>query len=322
MNTRAVALLLIATLQALPAAAAYEMAPPCGDIERGCAGDAGNHVFTKPSATGEETAPFLQPENPGEVPAALAAADDDLYDESAAEEGEDGGTEETPQEGDPLEGINRKVFWFNDHLDQYVLEPVARGWDFVAPEKVQECIGNFFDNIRFPVVMVNNLLQGKLVPAASDVGRFAINTTAGLAGFFDPASKVGLVRHDEDFGQTLGVWGAPPGAFLMIPILGPLTIRDGVGYLVDIPLAVYPLFLGFEYTLPARTVDTINWRAQALEQIENAKEASYDYYIFIRDAYLQRREALIRDNEDASDDLYYDEDQEDENADESHSTDD
>ncbi|HYD50859.1 MAG TPA: VacJ family lipoprotein [Terriglobales bacterium] len=214
---------------------------------------------------------------------------------------------------DPLEGLNRKSFAVNEAVDEWLLEPVARGWDYIAHEKVQECVANFFYNIRFPVVMINNLLQGKPVHAAQDLGRFAINTVSGLGGFFDPASKVGLVRHDEDFGQTLGVWGIGPGAYLMIPGIGPLSVRDGVGYLVDWPLAIYPIFLGFEYTFPARVIDTVNWRAQNLEIIANSKEASYDYYVFVRNAYLQRREALINDTEDTAEDLYYS-DEEEQNA--------
>lgn len=214
-------------------------------------------------------------------------------------------------DNDPIESVNRGVFWFNDKMDVYLLEPVARGWDYVAPERLQQCVSNFFDNVRFPVVAINNALQGKFVPAASDVGRFVVNTTAGLAGFFDPASDLGLERHQEDFGQTLGVWGVPPGPYLMVPVMGPFTLRDGVGYFVDIPLAVYPLFSTWIYTLGPRILDTVNWRAQSLETVARAKEASLDYYAFVRNAYLQRREALIHDREEVpqehEDDLYFEE---------------
>jgi len=212
-------------------------------------------------------------------------------------------------DADPIEGFNRKMFWFNEKLDDYVLEPTARGWDYIAPAALQQSVSNFFANIRFPVVFVNNLLQGKPVPAATDLGRFLLNSTAGLAGFFDPAADLGWERHDEDFGQTLGVWGVPPGMFLMLPFLGPSSLRDGAGYIVDYPLAVYPIFLGFEYTVPARVIDTVNWRAGVLEAVKNAKEASVDYYVFMRDAYLQRRQVLIEDGVDAPEardqELYY-----------------
>jgi phospholipid-binding lipoprotein MlaA len=112
---------------------------------------------------------------------------------------------------DPLERMNRGIFSFNEGLDRWFLEPVATGWDFVMPDPVETAIQRFFRNLGFPVVFVNDLLQGKPIAALQDVGRFALNSTAGIAGFFDPATEVGLPSHDEDFGQTLGVWGVPSG---------------------------------------------------------------------------------------------------------------
>src|SRR5215470_10470772 len=127
---------------------------------------------------------------------------------------------------DPLEPVNRKIFWFNDQVDNYVLEPVATGWDWAIPHVVQRSISNFFANVRFPIDLINNLLQGKLKNSASEVGRFAVNTTVGVLGFFDPATGWGMEAHQEDFGQTLGVWGVPPGAYLVLPIVGPSNPRD------------------------------------------------------------------------------------------------
>src|SRR5262249_28251117 len=144
---------------------------------------------------------------------------------------------------DPLEGMNRKVFWFNDKVDVYALEPVAKGWNWIAPDRVKQSVANFFQNLRFPIVTLNDLLQGKMVPAASDVGRFAVNTTVGVLGFFDPASGWGLEQHNEDFGQTLGWWHVPPGPYLVLPLLGPSSPRDAVGSLADSFAAVYPLFV-------------------------------------------------------------------------------
>src|SRR5437879_5361679 len=135
-------------------------------------------------------------------------------------------------ENDPLEGFNRKIFWFNDHLDVYMLEPVAKAWDFVLPRRVETCISNFFWNLHFPIDTLNDALQGKFKHAGSDVGRFLVNTTIGVAGFFDPATSLGLELHWEDFGQTLGWWGVGPGAYLMLPILGPSDLRDEGGRLV------------------------------------------------------------------------------------------
>jgi phospholipid-binding lipoprotein MlaA len=211
---------------------------------------------------------------------------------------------------DPIEKINRKVFWFNDHLDMYVLEPVARGWDRVLPDPVQHSIANFFQNARSPIVIINDLLQGKPRDSGRDVGRFAVNTTVGVLGFMDPATKWGLEQHNEDFGQTLGVWGILPGPFLMLPVLGPSNPRDGIGLIGDWAFSIYPFFVDQYVLLGARVIDTVNARSQLLAEIKNAKEASVDYYTFVRDAYFQRRQALVNDNaETGNEDLYFLEDE-------------
>lgn len=196
---------------------------------------------------------------------------------------------------DPIEPVNRAVFWFNDQVDVYVLEPVATGYDKITPGRVKKCVSNFFQNLRFPIVAVNNLLQGKAVYAASDVGRFAVNTVVGVAGFFDPASGWGLEQHNEDFGQTLGYWGVPPGPYLVLPLWGPSNPRDTVGLAADSVIAVYPWLISIEYTLAARAVDLINSRAQVLREVRDVKEASFDYYLAVRNAYMQRRIALVND---------------------------
>jgi phospholipid-binding lipoprotein MlaA len=197
---------------------------------------------------------------------------------------------------DPWEGFNRGIFWFNDKADAYVLEPVARGWDWLTPERVQESVRNFFFNLRFPINTVNNLLQADLHDAAAHIARFMVNTTIGLAGLFDPASDWGLVLQEEDFGQTLGRWGVGPGPYLVVPIFGPSTVRDVTRFPVDgfisgIGFTGYGnLFAG------AYVVEAVNFRAENLETVERAKEASLDYYSFVRNAYLQRRQALINDS--------------------------
>ena len=209
---------------------------------------------------------------------------------------------------DPIEPVNRGIFWFNDKVDTYVLVPVATVWDKVMPSRVQRSISNFFTNLRFPIVTLNDLLQAKFKHAASDVGRFAVNTTVGVAGFFDPATDWGLEYHDEDFGQTLGFWGVPPGPYLVIPILGPSDVRDGGGLVVDGFSTVYPWFVDFIYTISARAVDVVNARSLYLKQVEEAKAASLDYYAAVRSAYLQRRESLVNDGaaapKDETEDLY------------------
>jgi phospholipid-binding lipoprotein MlaA len=210
---------------------------------------------------------------------------------------------------DPWESVNRKVFWFNDHLDIYVIEPAAKAWDFVLPKRVQTSVSNFFANVRFPVHVANNLLQGKIQGAATEVGRFAVNTTAGVAGFFDPATSLGMPPHPEDFGQTLGVWGLCPGPYLVLPILGPSTVRDGGGILVDYPISITPFFLNWYEPFAARSVELVNFRASVLDAVREAKEASLDYYSFVRNAYLQRRASAVADqapmSEENAQDLYH-----------------
>ena len=199
------------------------------------------------------------------------------------------------EESDPWQGFNRKIFWFNDKLDVYVLEPVAKGYDFVVPDRAQTSVANFFRNVRFPVVLGNDLLQGKMNAAATETGRFFVNTTVGVVGLFDPATDWGLVSPEEDFGQTLGWWGAGTGPYLVLPIFGPSTIRDGAGILVDIPMSVAPFFVNSYILYGVRVLEVVNYRAQVLDTAAQAKEASVDYYTFMRNAYLQRREALVND---------------------------
>jgi len=204
--------------------------------------------------------------------------------------------------------MNRGIFWFNDQVDGYVLEPVAKGWDKIAPDPVKKSTSNFFQNLRFPIVAVNNLLQGKVVDSASDVGRFAVNTTVGILGFFDPASGWGLKQHNEDFGQTLGFWGMPPGPYLVLPFLGPSNPRDTVGLVADSFSVVYAYFIPVWYTLGARAVDVVNSRALVLREVRQIKEASFDYYVAVRNAYNQHRAALVADQAERSaqeqEDLY------------------
>ena len=212
-------------------------------------------------------------------------------------------------EHDPIEGFNRKIFWFNDKLDVYVLEPTARAWRWVMPQRVRKSVDNFFLNLHFPIVAANDLLQGKWKASASDVGRFGVNTTVGILGLFDPAAGWGLERHDEDFGQTLGRWGLGPGPYLVLPILGPSSPRDTGGLAVDAALSVTPFFIDWYYTLGARVIDTVNYRAAILKEVADAKHGALDYYSFVRNAYFQRRAALVSDNADPTatddDDLYH-----------------
>jgi phospholipid-binding lipoprotein MlaA len=212
---------------------------------------------------------------------------------------------------DPLERTNRGVFAFNETLDRWILEPVATGWDFVVPDPTERAIRRFFDNLDFPRIFLNNLLQGKPVAAAQDVGRFAVNTTVGLVGFFDPATHLGLPAHEEDFGQTLGVWGVPAGPYLVLPLLGPSSPREVGGMLVDSSAGAYSWFVPTYVNLivnGARAVRIVNTRSRLLETIREERKAAFDFYAAVRNAYVQRRENQVRDHEPApeeSDDGLY-----------------
>jgi phospholipid-binding lipoprotein MlaA len=197
---------------------------------------------------------------------------------------------------DPFESVNRKVFWFNDKADVYVLEPVAKGWDFVVPDPVQNSISRFFNNLSFPVVFLNSALQAKPHAAATELARFMANTTFGLAGFFDPATSWGMERQEEDTGQTLGVWGIPAGPYLVLPFLGPSNPRDAVGFAGDSVMGIYMFFIIPYVTMGSTAVQIVNFRAGVLDDVRSAKQASLDYYVFVRNAYLQHRDALIEDS--------------------------
>jgi len=210
---------------------------------------------------------------------------------------------------DPLQRVNRKVFWFNDQVDEHVLEPVARGWHWIAPAPVERSVANFFVNVRSPIVVANDLLQGKPKNAASDVARFVVNTTVGVAGFFDYATPLGLPQHVEDFGQTLGWWGLPAGPYLVLPLLGPSNPRDVVGLIADSAANIPAWFLDWWILVPPRVAEAVNTRALLLRQVDEAKRASFDYYVFLRDAYAQRRNALVNDRTEGTnidqEELYY-----------------
>jgi phospholipid-binding lipoprotein MlaA len=208
----------------------------------------------------------------------------------------------TPDARDPFERLNRGVYAFNDGLDRAVVKPVAQGYRKVTPQFVQTGISNFFSNAKYPVTLANNLLQGKFADAASDTARFALNTTFGLGGLLDPATASGLDRNDEDFGQTLGKWGVPPGPYVVVPFLGPYTVRDGIGSLAD-DFAEPRAYLeddSTRWTLWA--ADKFERRVRLLEA-DAVLDRTGDPYAFVRSAYLQRREYLVRDGDVPADDL-------------------
>lgn len=196
---------------------------------------------------------------------------------------------------DRFEGFNRAMFSFNQTLDNWFLKPVAKGYRWIAPKPVEIGVNNFFSNLGEVSNIFNDVLQWKWKQAGNDTGRILINSTVGVLGLFDVAGPAGLERSEgEDFGQTLAVWGVPQGAYLVLPIFGPSTIRDGVATPVEWYLDPVA------YLDPARDrylvkgLDIVRQRAELLD-VEDL--ASGDMYIFMRDAYLQRRNYLINDGE-------------------------
>jgi phospholipid-binding lipoprotein MlaA len=205
--------------------------------------------------------------------------------------------EDVPPSGrevDPFESFNRAVFVFNERLDQYFMKPVAKGYHYVTPDFIEQIIGNVFGNLYDANASLNSLLQWRLGEAATDGGRFLVNSTLGLAGMFDVASRMGMERYATDFGHTLAVWGVPTGPYLMVPLFGPRTVRSGTGSVVDI------------YGSPQTYIDNVRLRNSlfGLELVDtrarllDAEELmSGDRYIFVRDVYLQQREALVNGGE-------------------------
>jgi phospholipid-binding lipoprotein MlaA len=257
-------------------------AVPSKGLARASAGDA---VAPAPSAyldDGVRPAAYVESASPLMVaqarpPAAPADDVEDIY--------------------DPWEAFNEKMFNFNVKLDRYVLKPVARVWKAVVPEPFQVMISNGFDNIRFAPRFVNNVLQGKIGGAGREMSRFLINSTAGIGGLFDPAKDYwGIRPSNEDFGQTLGVWGAGPGPYLVLPVLPPMTVRDGIGMGVDLLMDPFGYYVGF---FPARFAmkvgDTINERALNYDLFQGVEETTIDLYSSVRHFYLKRREQQIKE---------------------------
>jgi phospholipid-binding lipoprotein MlaA len=197
-------------------------------------------------------------------------------------------------EEDPWEGVNRVIFRFNDTVDTYALKPLAQGYQAVTPEFLEDGVHNVFGNLGDIGNLANDLLQGKFHDAGVDTGRVIFNTTFGVLGFFDVATRMGLQRNDEDFGQTLGAWGLGNGPYIVLPLLGPSTIRDAVGKVPDAFLEPYPHMSHVPTRNLTRGVDVIDTRASLLSA---EKLISGDKYLFIRNAYLQNREFRVQDGQ-------------------------
>ena len=271
----------------------------------GCAGKTGTAQpqglsDMRPAA---DQPPATAPSSPPEAP-----PDEPLDPFARAEEG-------IGEEYDPWEPVNANIFEFNLKVDRYVLKPVAKGYDFILPNPVQVGISNIFSNLRFAPRFLNNVFQGKLKGASIEVGRFLINSTVGLAGFFDLAKKIDLVTPEEDFGQTLGFYGVKPGPYLVLPLLQPFTVRDFAGYVGDVFLnpinwLVLPIIEVDDVPsviahknrtttsiiqIGGRVGEIVNERSRNLEKFQGVEEATLDLYTAVRNAYLQKRDQAVRE---------------------------
>lgn len=201
-----------------------------------------------------------------------------------------------PLAPDPLERLNRITSTMNDVMDRVVVKPVTKTYVKITPRPVQDSVHNFFQNLEEPIVIFNDLLQGKFKQSGADTGRFLANSTFGVLGLFDVATPMGLQQHDEDLGQTLAVWGVPSGPYLVLPLLGPSTFRDAFGSYVDgryNPTSIYEVD-----DVPTRNGMVILYgidKRAGLLNYEDQIQAAFDPYVFIRDAYLQHRQFLIYD---------------------------
>ncbi len=279
-------------------------------VAMGAAGADSSPAAPAPAPESADQPPATTPET---VPAALAepaaaavertaaAGEDDAADEQALAQATD--TPDRTRSGDldeqydPWEPFNEKMFEFNYRLDRYVLKPAARVYRAVMPEPFQLLVANGFDNIRWVPRFVNSLLQGKLAGAGREVARFLINSTAGIGGLFDPAKDYwGIRPSKEDFGQTLGVWGAGPGPYLVLPFLEPMTVRDGIGRGVDTFLDPLGYVLPFFWDrLGMKAGDTLNERALNYDLFQGVEETTIDLYSSVRHFYLKRREQQIKE---------------------------
>ena len=203
---------------------------------------------------------------------------------------------------DPLEKINRAVFSFNNVADQIILEPVAKGYKKL-PSPIQSGISNFLSNLRTPLVVVNQFLQGQGSNAAQSTGRFLVNSTVGFFGIFDVAEKIGLEEKEEDFGQTLATWGVGDGFYIVLPFFGPSNLRDTTGIVLTAmtdPISAYAVSEGEAWTIPIRiAANAVDQRSKIIDEVNALRDNSIDYYAAVRSSYYQNRKAAIENIDDS-----------------------
>ena len=202
---------------------------------------------------------------------------------------------------DPLEGINRAIFGFNNVADKVILEPAAKGYKKL-PAPVQSGVGNFIQNLKLPLVAFNQLLQGQGKNAAESTGRFLVNSTIGILGFIDVADDLGLEQKEEDFGQTLATWGIGDGFYVVLPLFGPSNLRDTSGMLMTMmtdPVNAYAANQGQAWAIPLRTAaNAIDQRSKIIDEVNALRDNSIDYYAAVRSSYYQNRKAAIMNTDD------------------------
>jgi phospholipid-binding lipoprotein MlaA len=196
---------------------------------------------------------------------------------------------------DPIEPVNRGIFYVNDKLYRWVLKPVAKGYRYVVPEGARIAVRNFFSNLGTPIRAANTLLQGKIKATGTELARFTINSTIGFAGLFDPAKDWNLDRKDEDTGQTLGVYGLGHGMYVVLPILGPSSVRDAVGFVGDTFLDPLAYISPADAAIGANAVRSETNLSFKIEDIDDLTGAAVDPYIAVRDAYIQSREKRVKE---------------------------
>jgi phospholipid-binding lipoprotein MlaA len=208
--------------------------------------------------------------------------------------------------GDPLEPMNRSLFWVHKGLDHYLVRPIALGYVAITPRPVRRGVRNVIDNLGEPVTFINDVLQLHPSRAATTLARFGINSTVGVAGVFDVATKADIPVHYEDFGQTLGRWGVGPGFYVFIPVLGPSSVRDGVGRVVDWqfnPLTYPDLHVDKGVAWGVAALDAIDFRASVDDQLTATERTATDEYATVRSAYFQNRASEISDGHARVDEL-------------------
>ena len=203
---------------------------------------------------------------------------------------------------DPFEPVNRAIFSFNNVADRIVLEPIAKGYKKL-PSPIQSGINNFLSNLRAPLVVVNQLLQGQAENAVQSSGRFIVNSTVGVFGLFDVAEKIGLEEKEEDYGQTLATWGVGDGFYIVLPLFGPSNLRDTSGMVLTMltdPINAYAVSEGESWYVPMRTaVNAVNTRSQIIDEVNALRDNSVDYYAAVRSSYYQNRKAAINNVDDS-----------------------